>query len=45
MHFLPMAENKCSNQCLHWLQELSTGQFHCDGFEPYHLCNKKEQTT
>ena len=33
LHFLPMAENRGSHQCLHWWQELSTGQFHCYGFE------------
>ena len=33
LHFLPMAENRGSHQCLHWWQELSTGQFLCYGFE------------
>ena len=33
LHFLPMAENKGSHQCLHWWQELSTGQFLCYGFD------------
>ena len=37
LHFLPWGENIGSHQCLHWWQELSTGQFHCYGFEsdPY----------
>ena len=26
-------ENRSGHQCLHWWQELSTGQFHCYGFE------------
>ena len=26
-------QNNCSNQCLHWLQEVSTGNFRCYGFE------------
>ena len=33
LHFLPLGENRGSHQCLHWWQELSTGQFHCYGFE------------
>ena len=32
MHFAG-GKNQGSNQCLHWLQELSTGQFLCYGFE------------
>ena len=27
LHFLPMAENRGSHQCLHWRQEVSTGHF------------------
>lgn len=32
----------CSDQCLHWSQELSTGQFHVNGFESNN-CHKKKR--
>ena len=31
MHFA--SQNKCSNQCLHWLQRYATSISHLDGFE------------
>ncbi len=37
-------QNNCSHQCLHWWQELSTGQFLCYGFESYYDANKKYRT-
>ena len=33
-------KNNCSHQCLHWWQELSTGQFHVNGFESRFLDGK-----
>jgi len=44
LHFLPMAENRGSHQCLHWWLELSTGQFRCYGFESYRPLVKKSPT-
>ena len=37
-------ENRSSHQCLHWWQELSTGQFHCYGFKssPLQKNNRKK---
>ena len=35
------AGNSGSHQCKHWWQELSTGQFHCYGFESTHIRNNK----
>ena len=31
LHFA--SQNYCSNQCLHWLQQMSTGHLHCYRFE------------
>jgi hypothetical protein len=33
LHFCPVGKKYGSHQCLHWRQELPTGQFHCYGFE------------
>jgi len=33
LHFLPLAENRGSNQFLNWLQQVSTGRLHLDGFD------------
>ena len=44
--FLPLRgadKNLGSHRCLHWWQELSTGQFHCYGFEPVPLCQKRKR--
>ena len=37
-------ENYGSHQCLHWLQELSTGQFLCYGFESCTLQTEKRKS-
>ena len=42
-YIFAFGENRGSNQCLHWLQELSTGQFLCYGFES--LVETKKDTT
>ena len=42
MHLRPeMGADRGSHQCLHWWQELSTGQFLCYGFESVQLPYKK----
>ncbi len=33
LHFFPLGKNQGSHQCLHWWQQLSTGQLLCYGFE------------
>ena len=33
LHFCPKGKNYGSHQCLHWWQQLSTGQLHCYGFK------------
>ena len=45
MHFLPSLRegNRGSHQCLHWWQELSTGQFLCYGFESCSLRKEKRK--
>ena len=41
----PGGQNYCSHQCLHWWQELSTGQFHENGFESLVCARIKKNTT
>ena len=42
LHFLPMAENNCSHQGLHWWQQQSTGLLHINGFESIVESTKKD---
>ena len=34
-------ENIGSHQCLHWLQQMSTGHLHLDGFDSFSSANNK----
>ena len=43
IHSFAYGENQGSDQCLHWSQQLSTGQLHLDGFES--LPNTKKSPT
>ena len=42
VHLLPMGANKGSNQCLHWLQQQSTGLLHLRLFDSL-TTNKKDR--